>query len=146
MNINFDLESNPLQVQTDSILGSGDTLWVRFVKLNTDDGPGITIHLTDPPSYDIGYCSQNNVFEIPSGHTYRIWTIRKQGSTGTIQLFCNGLEIFNFTYATSVSHQDSCKLMWSYDFEHIRFTEIPGVKDTASNYFRRLTAGRFKLQ
>ena len=138
--IAFDLESCPLQVQTDSVVGSGDVLWVRFLKLNSGEGPGISIKFNDPPTYSIGRCSNisNEEFTLPGADKHKIWTISKQNDK--LQLNGNGVELFDFNFKDS-SELD-CKTMWALDFAHIKFMSTVDNIDTASDMFRQLTKGK----
>ena len=113
--IDFDIESTPLQISTDSVIGSGDNLWVRFLDKNSE-GAGIHMKFVDPPSYTIGSCTQETDFSIPGTEKYRIWTFKKQDNT--LQLLCNGVEIFNFNYGDSPAE---CKSWWTKDFAKITF-------------------------
>ena len=134
-NIDFDLETTPLQIQTDSMVGSGDLLWVRFNPLNSDIGPGIEIRFHDSPSYHIGFCSlDSTVFTIPSTENTKVWTFRK--SATTIQLLCDTKQIFKLNFADS-SSQD-CKNKWSLDTAYIKFQST----DKASDSFRQRPKGK----
>ena len=138
-NIDFDLESHPLQVQTDSVFGNGDLLWVRFVKLNFDDGPGINIKFNDPPTYTIGWCSNitNDKFTLPGADKHKIWTISKQN--GKLQLNGNGVELFDFNFKES---ELDCRTKWAWDFAYIKFMSKDSSTDTASDMFRQFTKGK----
>ena len=129
----FDIESTPLQVQTDSALGSMDVMRVRFLKLSTTTGARVEVTFSDPPTYTISSCGINNViFNMPGGEKHRIWTFIKHDRT--LQLLCNGVEIFNLNFGESANE---CREMWSLDFEEIKFSKnVDGVADTASDFFR----------
>ena len=137
--IAFDLDSCPLQIQTDSVVGSGDVVWVRFIRL-TGDGPGISIKFNNPPTYSIGRCSNisNEEFTLPGADKHKIWTISKQNDK--LQLNGNGVELFDFNFKES-SELD-CKKMWALDFAHIKFMSTVDNIDTASDMFRQLTKGK----
>ena len=137
--IDFDIESTPLQIQTDSVLGSGDVMWIRFVELNTDIGPGITIKFDGMASYAIGRCG-DETFTLPGTEKYRIWTFKKQDNT--LQLLCNGAEIYSLNY---LGASDECKRMWSLDFGRIIFSSSSaenGQVDNASDFYRQLGTGK----
>ena len=131
--IDFDIESTPLQIQTDSVVGSGDYLWVRFLDTNSE-GAGIDIKFTDPPSNSIGYCIPRVNFTMPGAEKYRIWTFIKQDNT--LQLLCNGVEIFNFNYSDL-----STECWWSKDIAKIAFPSNEELTDTASDYYRSFKDG-----
>ena len=139
--IDFDLESSPLQIQTDSVVGSRDLIWVRF--LQQQNGGGLSVWFEDPPRYNLGYCtdmisSERKSFSMPGVEKHRVWTVRKRNNQ--LQLLCNGVEIFNFNFAESSS--SVCRSKWSLDFTHIQFARGETQVDTASDYFRQLTKSK----
>ena len=140
-NIDFDIESTPLQIQTDSVVGSGDVMRVRFVGMTTDTMKtmGVRITFSDPPTYGISVCETGIGFKLSSTEKYRIWTFKKLD--GTLQLLCNGLEIYNFNYTDSSTNND-CTDNWPDNFSHITFASGPGVSDTASDFYREFRSGK----
>lgn len=133
-NIGISLDASPVQVRTDSTIGSGDILWVRFVEPLTDNGPGIKIVFSDPAIYSIGYCADNyNQFTVCAG-SERVWTISKQ--TGRIILICNAEVIFDIDYAASTN--SLCNYFWSLYFGQMKFQG----GDTASDSYRHFS-GQF---
>ena len=140
--IKFDIDSTPLQIQTDSVPGSGDVSWVRFIDPASDIGPGISIKFTDPASYFIGYCLES-YFTLPGTNNYRIWTFTKQDST--LQLLCNGEEIFNFKY--DEFPEKDCRNMWSSDFSQMLFSSDPNdIVDNASDLYRQYVKGKYRIE
>ena len=123
---------------TDSAVGSGDFLWVRFLD-STPEGPGIDIEFTDPPSASIGYCRSRVTFSMPGIEKYRIWTFKKQDNT--LQLLCNGVEILNLKYI-EISDK-GCNNIWSRDFVKIIFPDNKDGIDTASDHYRNVATGEF---
>ena len=57
--IEFDLESTPLQVFTNSIIGSGDMMWIQFANLNKDGIVGFVVKFDSNPFFNIGQCVEN---------------------------------------------------------------------------------------
>ncbi|KAL5250368.1 hypothetical protein ACHWQZ_G016193 [Mnemiopsis leidyi] len=90
--IDFDLEYSPLQILTDSVVGSEDEILIR------------------------------------------IWTFEKQDES--LHLYCNDVKVNEFNYMESVSDNDECKEMWSYDFAHVKFVGYDNL-DNASDYMRQ---------
>ena len=136
-NINFDIESTPLQVQTDSAPGSGDLIWVRFIESGWH--PGVKIFLNNMPKYSIGFCPEvgDIQFSLPGTKKYRIWTFKKLNNR--LKLLCNGVEIYNFNFANSDT--SDCRNQWSRNFNKISFPSNEENVDTASDFFRRFTDG-----
>ena len=51
--IAYDLESSPLQIVTDSMLGSEELIRVDFKPEEENMGHGVLVQFTDPPQYKI---------------------------------------------------------------------------------------------
>lgn len=141
--IPFDLESDPLQVSTDSKIGSGERIWVQFSRSDNFGFVGITVDFAESPRYSLGSCKNS---EIPlnklSKEDNRIWTIEKVDKR--LRLSCNGIEIFDFD--TNLSTVDTCRNSWSNDFAYVRFIgeSVNSYPiDTASDYYRKYTPGKF---
>ena len=132
--MNFDIDSTPLQILTDSLIGSGDAMRPAFVGEVAEAGSGLMISFTDPPAFAIGNCTNLAAFTLLGTDKYRIWTIIKHKNT--LQVLSDGVEIFNFNFTES---HDNCRRMWSQDFDRIQFLSA----DTASEYFRNLPDGKF---
>ena len=131
--IQFDTKSQSLQIQTDSEVGSGDLLWMQFVKHNANKNHrGIRISFEKPPRFMIGSCTSwaDAKFPPSCANKNRVWTITKQG--GTLQLYCNGGQIFDFDYTKSTKSE--CRSHWSVETAHIRFVK----SDTSSDFYRPL--------
>ena len=117
-------------------------MWIGFVELNSDTGPGITIKFSDPASYAIGRCS-DDTFTLPGTEKYRIWTFKKQDNT--LQLLCNGVQIYSLNY---LADSDECKDIWSKDFGRIIFFSSSaenGLVDNASDFYRQQKTGKFNI-
>ena len=103
-----------------------------------NDKPGISVLFDDTPTHNIGYCMRHARFTLPGTENYRIWTFKKQDDT--LQLVCNGVEIFNVSY-TKISEIEKCKKRWSRDFAAILFGSRSNLTDTASNFYRPYSDG-----
>ena len=143
----FDLESTPLQIRTDSTIGSDE---IVRVKSNRKDlaGPAIRIKFQDPLIYTIGRCEgsvKNIPFSPPSVGTHRVWTFSKQNNR--VRLLCNGVQIYEFNF--SESSLEECWSQWSADFVYIKFMHVdgdPNDSDTASDFYRPLPNSKNDLQ
>ena len=140
--IEFDINSTPLQLYTDSEIGSGDVMWVQFTQSNSEMVVGISVKFDSEPSYHIGKCVTERT-EIPKNklgeNKNRNWTIEKKGRR--LKLSCNGVEIFN--YDTESSEIWQCRARWSKDYDSFRFRDDDDItkKDTASDLYREYTTG-----
>ena len=141
--IQFDINSYPLQVYTDSGIGSGDVMWPRFIR-HSGGGTGFLVRFDSEPSYRMGTCLDTRI-KIPLNKlgtdNHRVWTIKRENSA--VKLFCNGAEIFD--YDTKTSNDNRCEDAWSSDLAVLIFTDNTannGTKDNASDSYRRYTTGK----
>ena len=110
-------------------------MWFRFVD-EEDNGPGIGIKFLDPPQWDIGHCTNDVNFYLPSKTGERVWTVRKE--TGTLKLSCDGEEIFSFNYTDTEVSSNYCTNMWSQSRSKIKFMK----EDNASDKYRAKPGGK----
>ena len=127
MYIDYDIETYPLQIRTDSVVGSEDLIRVVFHTADGSNAGGIRVKFTDPPQYDIGYCTEWVTFTAPEEQV-RTWTITKTDASPI--LVCNGVEIVAY---------GSCVSQWSKDAAKIYFTS----SDTASEEYRTQPSGKW---
>ncbi|KAL5253916.1 hypothetical protein ACHWQZ_G013619 [Mnemiopsis leidyi] len=136
--INFSIQSNPLQIQTDSEIGSGDLIWTQFIDSDSD-GRGIAVKLNSLPHYEIGFC--NNGIGIPldklGTDKYRIWTFEQDDTR--IKLYCNGMQIFD--YDPQHSTVEKCRQQWSLKSSILKFGQNSAKMDTASDFYRDYKTG-----
>ena len=138
MNIQYDLHNNPLQILTDSVVGSEDLIRVGFYP---EDGVGgnVMVKFTDPPQYTIGWCifpDWVTFTNMPVEDT-RVWTITKTATS--LVLVCNGVEIFNYLFSESAD--SNCVPKWSGDMVTIEFMSDISRVDTASDKYRAKPSG-----
>ena len=126
----MDIQETALQIKTNSVVGSGDMMWVRFGD-NTGKEYGIDIRFNDPPTYDVGYCLGHGEaieFTMPTGSQH-MWTVRK--SMKKVNLLCNDVEIFDYEFSKA-TRVDTCAYMWSTYAVKFQF----GWSDTAGDSYR----------
>ena len=137
--INFEIRSTPLQIHTDSEIGSGHLIWPQFFDSN-GDGRGMTVHFDSKPYYHVGYCGEK--VEIPLNqlgtNRNRIWTIELVSTR--VKLFCNGIQIFDFDPQQS-SDQD-CREKWSLGASILKFGGNSVEMDDASDFYREYVTGK----
>ena len=132
----IDLDVAPIQIQTNSIDGSYDLMWMRFLVSSTDKGPGFYVYFWDQPVYGFGFCTEKVEFTMPPG-PLRVWTISKEN--GKIKLNCNGVDIAEIDYMTDDydSHYrgKQCKDYWGLNFGDTKFL------GNATDYVKQYSAG-----
>eukprot|EP00116_Pleurobrachia_bachei_P010086 sb/3470348/ len=129
VNIPWDLEGTPLQIKTDSTLGSDNQIRV-YIMLKSYGY--VNVKFSSPiMQYYISYCTSGwtNLPVQPPVEVDKIWTITKTETTLTIT--CNNVELEVLNYSVAGSN---CVLHWGGDVvEEIRFDE---TFDIASDYYR----------
>ena len=133
--INYDLENNPLQIKTNSEVGSNEEAKIKFFSAQEEYAGGISLIYKSPPLYNIWHCSPSIEFltELPSD-TDKIWTISLKRSTSLIiVIHCNDVEVLNIVLSdTSCSNDHEWSTYWTREVEKIEFATF----NTAADYYR----------
>ena len=133
MNITWDLETTPLQIKTDSTLGSGDRIWVYVNDAVNVNVRRMMVTFSDNTyQYGIYMCNNEDFPVQPKAGVDKIWTIAKTETALTIT--CNGVQVLNFVFADAPNNKPAaCVQWWGGDIvEQIRFS---GGADTASDFY-----------
>ena len=146
--IPYEIEIYPLQIRTDSAVGSEDVLRVGIAKSNESRAGlshvGIQVVFSNPPIYKISCWKfqQWNATQfdgIPAGNT-RVWTIEK--TEKTLKLSCNMVTIFH----VELTELSVCSLLDNMlnNLKYIKFKyNLNETKtDNASKMFRAKPAGK----
>ena len=131
----YDLENSPLQIRTDSVVGSNEMVNVRFYKTSSNSAGGGVLLYFSPPQYYLRYCTTswtNFPTELPS-KTDKVWTISLSRTSGEIRvkITCNEKEILNVVLCNTCTWWKYSNY-WNRDVDKIEFLS----SDTASDYYR----------
>ena len=130
----FDLELYPLQIQTDSVSGSLEVMKIYFFSEDGDASGGIDLRFTDPIKFWVDSCSADwTTFTDAPEERDKTWTITETGNSVIVN--CNGVEM---EYQFSESNNDNCVSYWNRDTVNV---EVQSA-DTASDHFREFP-GKF---
>ena len=136
--IAYDLESNPLQIKTDSAAGSGERVRVNLIAADGDFAGFVQFIFSSPPQYYIGWCRFWTDFPstLPS-EMKKVWQLTKlPGPRITVQ--CNGATVLDILLSHTTCTDDSeWSTYWTRQVVQIRFGSI----DTASAEFRAAAPG-----
>jgi hypothetical protein len=130
--INYDLEAHPLQIKTDSVVGSGEVVIVKLYAAAGSHGSfiaGIKLLFNNPPKYYIYYCTSSYTpfpVTLPVEQD-KVWTITE--TANAMKVKCNGEEVLNYLFSESADTR--CVTKWSQDVEQIKFPS-----NTASDAYR----------
>ena len=136
MKVDYDLENSPLQIRTNSEIGSEGRVDMYFYNPAGDHAGSVSVHLESSPQYDFGWCSSRRNFPtgLPSD-TDKTWTISlvRTSSEIRIVMLCNEKEVLNVALSdTTCTSESEWKTTWNRDVEQIKFSSY----DTASDYYR----------
>ena len=128
--IPWDLEATPLQIKTDSALGSGEKIFVRMFDKDNSWISDVALLLTSTIQYHIGQCSSWTLMQVPIPvEVDKIWTVTKTETAFIIT--CNNVEVLNYLFTDS--SKATCVSKWAGDVvEEIMFHS----DDTASDFYR----------
>ena len=131
--MNMDVKATPLQIKTDSTLGSGDLVFVRFFNKGASPAGGVKLHFTSPMQYELEWCTEERLLleNVPAQQD-KVWTISRT-SDNRIKIECNGVVAADFEIA-SCTH--SAKNLYERNMEKIRFFGDDEESDTASDFYR----------
>ena len=139
MRINYDLKNSPLQIKTDSVVGSNEqVLRVYFYgHVQDDTAGGVFLYFSSPPQYYLYFCSTSwtNFPTVLPIETNKVWTITLSRVSGEIRVVitCNTVEVLNVVLSSTTCSVSDWSTYWSRDVEKILFN--PSL-DTASDYYR----------
>ena len=137
--INYDLENSPLQIRTDSLVGSHEKVEVHFYNgAGTWNAGGIALYFNSIIYYKLNYCNEKSKFPtaLPS-ETNKVWTLTLDRTSGIrFIVHCNNKEVLNVVFSsticTSTSYSSAGSGIWSNDVGKIQFNPY----DKASDYYR----------
>ena len=132
--IDYDLENSPLQIRTNSEIGSNKEVTVYFDDVHDNPAGGVFLYFSSSIKYGLGYCSTswaNFLTPLPS-ETDKVWTITRSSGTPTIVIHCNNKEVLNVVMSDSMCGDSYWSTFWSKEVKKIVFMS----SDTASDYYR----------
>ena len=130
--IPWDLEGTPLQIKTNSTLGSGDRIRGNMYDKGGSNIGYVRVEFSSTVQYYIGSCSNSwaDLPVQPPVEVDKIWTITKTETA--IIITCNNVEVLNYLLADSSN--SNCVTNWGGDVvEKIKFSSD---WDTASDFYR----------
>ena len=134
--INYDLENSPLQIRTDSVVGSNEKVAVRFMNAQGTMIGNVQLSFSTTLTYSFSHCS-NSQSNFPTSlptETDKIWKITLTRTSGIrIVIHCNNKEVLNVVLSDNTCIDSEWRDYWSRDVDKIYF--LPSY-DKASDYYR----------
>ena len=144
MYIGADLENSPLEIKTDSSVGSGEKVEVRFITSGRAVAGDVILYFTSTPQYKLLGCNYSTTdfpTELPTD-TDKVWKITLTRTSGIrLVIHCNEVEVLDILMSDSTCTNFRWKYSWTRDVEYIFFS----LSDTASDYYRLRGRGRYLL-
>ena len=130
-----DLETTPLELKTDSTLGSRDEIDIIFHNSLRQPAGCVEIHFDSTPKYWLYWCTgspANFPSTLPTA-VDKVWRISlTRTSDIRLQIHCNDLEVLSFLLSDETCDRSDWRDYWSRDIERLLFF----YEDTASDYYR----------
>jgi hypothetical protein len=132
--LDYDLENTPLQIKTDSEVGSNEQMAVNFLTAQEKMAGGVRIIFASTVLYELGSCSIRATVlptTLPSTKekVFRITLSRTSGIR--LKIECNEEEILNVLMSDTTCSKSHWSTIWSEEVKKIRFNNY----DTASDYY-----------
>jgi hypothetical protein len=135
VHIDYDLENTPLEISTDSEVGSGDWVIVYFRTAGEDWAGGVVLRFSSSTvEYKLLDCSSSYtpLTTLPATRE-KVWRVTKTRSSSEIRvtLHCNGVEVLNTLISGTTCGKSDWNEYWTKDVEKIWFHP-----EDASDYYR----------
>ena len=132
--IKHDLERTPLQIKTNSEVGSNKELAVYFQTADGDDAGGLLIYFKGTIHFWISSCSESNSnfpSDLPS-EADKIWKIILTRTSGIrLVISCNNVEVVNVVLSDTTCDDNVWSSFWKGDIETLSFP----TWDSASDFY-----------
>ena len=131
--IEWDLESTPLEIRTNSVLGSNDVVDVVLYSAEGEYAGTVALYFTSTLQYHIGWCSTwTNLPVTPPSATDKVWRITLTRTAGVrLVIHCNDVEVLNTLLSQATCSDSRWSTAWNRDVAKIKFYK----HDTASDYY-----------
>ena len=136
VSLEWDLESTPLEIRTNSMLGSNDRVRVIFYSAEGEHAGQVSLFFRSTLQYDLNWCSSSyyNLPVAPPSATDKVWRITLTRTAGVrLVIYCNDVEVLN-TLLSQECRVSFWSTVWNRDVKKISF-----IYDTASDYYRTQT-------
>ena len=136
--IDYDLENSPLQIRTDSVIGSNEKVEVYFYDAQGSRVGGVSLKFSSSVRYWLSSCSRSwtDLLTTLPLETDKVWTITltRSSDTPSVVIHCNNNEVLNVVMSDiGTCGISNWRQYWSKDVEKIMFFSS---YDTASDYYR----------
>ena len=135
MKIDYDLPNNPIEISTDSTLGSDDYTYLKTYDAHGNYAGGVLIWFPSSVRYRFDGCFLNNVdfsANLPAT-TNKVWRITITKDAGTrLVIHCNDIEMLGITASDSVCDDPNWRTYYDRDMVKMYFDS----NDKATDKYR----------
>ncbi|XP_063686416.1 uncharacterized protein LOC134820124 [Bolinopsis microptera] len=130
--IEWDLESTPLEIRTNSVLGSDNMVYVDFYSAGGEFAGAVALFFTSTPQYNLSWCTSSTNFPVNLPSTAdKVWRITRTAGVRVV-IHCNEVEVLNIMISLATCDGSWWSTIWNTDVAKIKFSS----SDTASDYYR----------
>ena len=130
--IQWNPDTQGITVTTDSAVGSGEQVIVRFYDNYGYDAGGVGISFYTPIQYVLGYCTYSNNFPVSLPvATQKTWTITYNTAELSVAIHCNGVQALTVLLSDSECTYSAWRTNWERKHTQIQFSYF----DTASKSY-----------
>ena len=122
--IEWDLESTPLEVRTNSVLGSDERVDVVFYSAEGEYAGEVNLIFTSNLQYLIDWCgtTYTNLPVTPPSADDKVWRITLTRTAGVrLVIHCNNVEVLNTLISEATCSRSDWSTYWSRDVTKIQF-------------------------
>ena len=133
--IEWDVKSTPLEIRTNSVLGSRDAVYVTFYSAEGESARTVYLDFTSTLQYLLSWCtpSWTNLPVTAPSATDKVWRFTLTRTAGVrLVIHCNDVEVLNTLFSDATCSDSRWSTYWNRDMTQIQFS----ASDTASDFYR----------
>ena len=131
--LEWDLESTPLEVKTNSVLGSDDQVLVYFYSAGGEPVGVVKLRFLLQYVYTLYWCGRYNLPVTPPSANDKVWRFTLTRTAGVrLVIHCNDVEVLNKLISEATCSDSKWSTYWNRDVTKIKFNS----GDTASDFYR----------
>ena len=134
VSIEWDLESTPLMVRTNSVLGSDERVDVVLFSAEGELAGEVNLSFTSTLRYHLDGCTYWTYLPVtPPSANDKVWRFTVTKTAGVrLVIHCNDVEVLDMLLSDATCSNGGLNTYWSRDVTKIQFSFV----DTASDFYR----------
>ena len=129
----YNLETTPLEIMTDSVIGSNQEIHLDLYDAQTNNAGHLILRLRSSPHFNVWYCTKNTGFltQLPAA-VDKIWRLTKLPGPRVL-VHCNGVKVVDHVISNKTCYYSSWSSYWVKSAVKIGFSKR---WDSASDFYR----------